>query len=111
MVHCSVGWHDAHVRLSVELTAAEMLVILVEDGNAPDRPAVRMAFPVPRAGLSHERESAVRGLEVALTEQDRLGERLDAAVGTSSEVGAYARLRVAGERVAARQAQVDRSEP
>ena len=56
---------------------------------------------------SPERDSAVERLEAALVEQDRLGERFDAAVGTSTEVGAYVRLRAAGEQVTARQAWVN----
>jgi hypothetical protein len=53
---------------------------------------------------SEERDRAVQRLEAALVEQDRLGERLDAAVGTSTEFGAYVRLRGAGDQVRARQA-------
>jgi hypothetical protein len=56
---------------------------------------------------SPERDSAVQRLEAALGEQDRLGERFDAAVGTSTEFGAYIRLRAAGEQVTARQAWVN----
>jgi hypothetical protein len=56
---------------------------------------------------SPERDSAVQRLEAALVEQDRLGERFDAAVGTSTEFGAYIRLRAAGEQVTARQAWVN----
>ena len=51
-----------------------------------------------------ERDRARQRLEVALLERDRLGERFDAAVGTSSELGAYVRLRAAGDQVAAREA-------
>jgi hypothetical protein len=46
----------------------------------------------------------MQGLEAALVEQGRLGERFDAAVGTSSEFGAYVRLRAAGDQVTAREA-------
>jgi hypothetical protein len=46
-------------------------------------------------------EEAVDRLEDGLREQDRLGESYDAAIGTSSEMGAYERLRAAGTRVAA----------
>ena len=53
---------------------------------------------------SEERDHAMQRLEAALVEQDRLGERFDAAVGTSAEFGAYARLRAAGDQVTARQA-------
>ena len=53
---------------------------------------------------SEEHDRARRRLEAALIEQDRLGERFDAAVGTSTEFGAYARLRAAGDQVKAREA-------
>ena len=56
---------------------------------------------------SQERDSAVRRLEAALVEQDRLGERLDAAVGTSTESGADVRLRAARDQVTARTAWVN----
>ena len=60
-----------------------------------------------RTMASEERDRAVQRLEAALVEQDRLGERFDAAVGTSTEFGAYVRLRAAGEQVRAREAWVD----
>jgi len=47
------------------------------------------------------REDAVQRLEAGLREQDRLGDRFAAAIGTSSEIGMYERLRAAGARVAA----------
>jgi hypothetical protein len=50
---------------------------------------------------SKERDRAVQRLEVALVEQERLGERLDAAAGTSTEFGAYVRLRTAVDQVRA----------
>jgi hypothetical protein len=53
---------------------------------------------------SEDHDSAVLRLNAALGEQDRLSERYDAAVGTSTELGAYVRLRAAGDQVAARQA-------
>lgn len=53
---------------------------------------------------SDERDRARQRLEAALAEQDRLGERVDAAVGTSIEFGAYLRLRAADDRVRAREA-------
>jgi hypothetical protein len=46
-------------------------------------------------------DDAVRQLEAGLVEQDRLGDLFAAAIGTSSELGAYERLRAAGARVAA----------
>jgi hypothetical protein len=52
---------------------------------------------------SPEYEGATRRLKAALVEQDRLEERFDAAVGTSSEFGAYVRLRAAGAEVNARE--------
>lgn len=53
---------------------------------------------------SDARDDAVQRLDVALVAQDRLGERYRAAIGTSSEFGAYARLRGASDEVAARDA-------
>jgi hypothetical protein len=57
-----------------------------------------------RTIASKERDRASQRLEAALVEQNRLGERFDAAVGTSTEFGAYVRLRGAGDQVRARQA-------
>jgi hypothetical protein len=51
---------------------------------------------------SSERDGAVRRLESALEEQNRLRSRYDAAIGTSTELGAYVALRVAAEHVSAR---------
>jgi hypothetical protein len=48
------------------------------------------------------REHAVQRLHAALREQDRLSDRYDAAMGTSNEMSAYVRLRVAGEDVTTR---------
>ena len=56
---------------------------------------------------SEERDRAMQRLEAALVEQDRLGERFDAVVGTSTEFGAYVRLRAAGDQVRAREAWVN----
>jgi hypothetical protein len=53
---------------------------------------------------SEERDLAVHRLDDALTEQDRLGERFDAALGTSAELGAFVRLQAAGDQVRAREA-------
>jgi hypothetical protein len=50
----------------------------------------------------HEHDSAVRRLTAALEQQDRSSERYDAAIGTSTELRAYAALCAAGEQVAAR---------
>ena len=47
-------------------------------------------------------DGAVQRLQAGLFEQDRLRERYGAALGTSSELGAYVRLRAAGVEVAAR---------
>ena len=55
---------------------------------------------------SEERDRAGQRLEAALVEQDRLGERFDAAAGTSTEFGAFVRLRAAGDQVRARDAWV-----
>jgi hypothetical protein len=56
---------------------------------------------------SREHDRAVQRLEAALLEQNRLGERLGAAIGTSTEFGAYVRLRAAGDQVRAREAWVN----
>jgi hypothetical protein len=53
---------------------------------------------------ARRRLDAELSLDAELVEQDRLSERYDAAIGTSSELAAYARLRAAGEQVAAREA-------
>jgi hypothetical protein len=55
---------------------------------------------------SRERDRARQRLEAALIEQKRVGERFDAALGTSTEFGAYVRLRAAGDQVRAREAWV-----
>jgi polyribonucleotide nucleotidyltransferase len=55
---------------------------------------------------SQVHNSAVKRLESALVEQDRLGERFDAAVGTTTEFGAFIRLRAAREQVHASEAWV-----
>jgi hypothetical protein len=55
---------------------------------------------------SQECDSAVQRLKAALVEQDRLGERFDAAVGTSTEFASYVRLRAAVDQVRAREAWV-----
>jgi hypothetical protein len=49
-------------------------------------------------------DDALQRLSAELVEQDRLTERYDAAVGTTSELAAHARLQHAGEQVAAREA-------
>jgi len=54
-----------------------------------------------------ERKGALDRLDAALIEQDRLEAIFDGAIGTSTEVRAYARLHAAGEQVAARQAWVN----
>jgi len=51
-----------------------------------------------------EHNSAFGRLKVALEEQDRASERYDGAIGTGTELRAYARLCAAGEEVAAREA-------
>ena len=53
--------------------------------------------------MRHTRSEAVKQLDAALVEQDRLGERFRAALGTSSEFAAYARLRAASDEVVARE--------
>jgi hypothetical protein len=53
---------------------------------------------------SEQRDRAMQRLEAAQVKHDRLGERFDAAIGTSTEFGAYVRLRAAGDQVTAREA-------
>lgn len=53
---------------------------------------------------SEEHDSAVRRLEAVLTEQNRLSQRHEAAIGTSTEQGARIELRAADDQVAAREA-------
>jgi hypothetical protein len=54
-----------------------------------------------------EHDSALRRLELAMEDQNRSRARYQAAIGTSSELGAYTRLCAAGEQVAARAAWLD----
>jgi hypothetical protein len=56
---------------------------------------------------SHQHDRALQRLEAALVKQNRLGERFDAAIGTSTEFGAYVRLRAAADQVTAREAWVN----
>jgi hypothetical protein len=54
--------------------------------------------------FSDAHNHAVAQLDAALVEQDRLGECYRNAIGTSTEFGTYARLRGAGDGVAAMEA-------
>jgi anti-sigma regulatory factor (Ser/Thr protein kinase) len=92
---------DAHVRVQIELGDGELVVTVGGDGL--DHADTRMRFPCALA-VDEEHDRAVEQLEEALVEQDRLSDRLDAAVGTSTELTAYAQLQAAGSQVAARQA-------
>ena len=49
-----------------------------------------------------EHDSAVEKLDAAVSEQDRVSDRYDAATGTSNELSAYVKLRAAGDEVTAR---------
>jgi hypothetical protein len=53
---------------------------------------------------SEEHNRAMQRLGAALVEQDRWSERYQAAIGKSTELSAYVRLREAGDQVAAREA-------
>jgi hypothetical protein len=53
-------------------------------------------------------EDAVQRLDAGLLKQERCSDLFDAAIGTSSEMGAYARLRAAGVRVAAHEHRLHR---
>ena len=55
---------------------------------------------------SSAHDTAVERLRVGVAEQDRLRDRYDSAIGTSTELGAYMRLQAAGDQVAAREAWV-----
>lgn len=57
---------------------------------------------------AHPRDDAVRRLNSALLDQERLDGRFRAVVGTLSAFGAYARLRGGRRDVAARQAWLNR---
>jgi hypothetical protein len=57
-----------------------------------------------RTVASGQHDCAVERLDAALVEQGRMGERFDAAVGTSIEFEAYVGLRAAGDLVTAREA-------
>lgn len=113
VVHGSAGRDDPHVGLRVDVGDLEMLVTISDEGDGTGRTGsegteLRLAFPFSpetqlREATNHVHDSAVQRLEEALVEQDRLGMSFDAAVGTSTEVGAYVRLQRAGEQVAARQ--------
>lgn len=56
---------------------------------------------------THEHDSAVERLRAVRVEEDRCSESYDAAIGTSTELGAHLRLRAAGEQVTAREAWVN----
>jgi hypothetical protein len=56
---------------------------------------------------SQEHDRALQRLEAALVEQNRLGERFDAAIGTSTEFGAYVRVSAAADQVRAREAWIN----
>jgi hypothetical protein len=55
---------------------------------------------------SSEHDRAVERLRVGVAEQDRLLDRYESAIGTSTELGAYMQLRAAGDQVAACEAWV-----
>lgn len=56
------------------------------------------------ATVSEEHDCALERLSAALDEQGRLTDSYEAAIGTSAELSANARLRAAGEQVRARDA-------
>ena len=94
---------NAYVEVQIEL-GDDQLVVTVS-GDADTETAAGMRFGCALA-VDQEHDSAVERLEEALVEQDRLSDRLDAAVGTSTELTAYTSLQAAGDEVAARQAWV-----
>jgi hypothetical protein len=98
------GLAGAHVQVRVELGDGELVVTVGGDGPGYGDSRM-MRFPCALA-VDQEHDSAVERLEEALVEQDRLSDRLAGAVGTSTELTAYAQLQAAGSDVAARQAWV-----
>lgn len=88
-------------RVGVRVDVADREMLVTISGGTE----VLLSFEVTplNAATNHLHDSAVRRLDEALLEQERLSTSFDAAVGTSSEVGAYVRLKLAGEQVAARQ--------
>jgi hypothetical protein len=59
---------------------------------------------------SEEHDGAVQRLHAQLLEQHRLDERYHDAIGTTTELGAYVRLRAAGNQVAALEAWIHSAE-
>jgi hypothetical protein len=94
----SAGRGDPRVGVRVDVADPEMLVTIAGGTE------VCLTFGVHlREATTDVQDRAVQRLNDALLEQDRLGTSFDAAVGTSSEFGAYVRLQQASEQVAARQ--------
>jgi hypothetical protein len=56
--------------------------------------------------MSNAHDGAIERLRAGVAEQDRLRDRYDSMIGTSSEFGAYMQLQAAGDQVAAREAWV-----
>ena len=111
VVGASTGRDDPPVRVRVDVADPKMLVTISGGTEVcltflcPTPPApARGTLAQLTAATGHVHDRAVQRLEEALLEQDRLGMSFDAAVGTSTEFGAYVRLQRAGEQVAARQA-------
>jgi len=102
---------DPPVLVCVDVADLEMLVTISGDTEvcltfprSARATQARSTLAQLTEATNHVHDSAVRRLDDALLEQDRLGISFDAAIGTSSEFGAYVRLKRAGEQVAARQA-------
>ena len=102
-------------RMGAGLTLIAALTGRLDLRTGSEGTEVRLSFPFStaaqagnsvaqlREATNHVHESAVQRLEEALVEQDRVSMSFDAAVGTSTEFGAYVRLQRASEQVAARQ--------
>jgi hypothetical protein len=97
------GQTEAYVHVQVELGDGELVVTIC--GAGAEETAPPMSFLCTLA-VVREHDSAVKRLKAARAKQNRLSARLKAAVGTSAELTAYARLRAAGDDVASRQAWV-----
>jgi anti-sigma regulatory factor (Ser/Thr protein kinase) len=90
-----------HLDIRSSSAGTEVRMAFSRPGEAADRGDTAQRF---EDAADRERDSARQRLHAALVEQHRLGDIFDAAVGTSTEFRAYARLKAAGEQVAARQA-------
>ena len=93
---------DPHIGVRVDVDDLEILVT-ISGGTEVCLTFPRATSAQVREATNHVHDDAVRRLDEALAEEDRLGRSFEAAVGTTTEFGAYVRLQHASEQVAARQ--------